>query len=65
MISLSQNGMKMVSCKGDLSETGKVLSQKELQRMHNLGNINILNYYRIKLLVGSFMKKYVQVTKTV
>ena len=30
--------------------------------MYNLRNINILDYYRIKLLVRSFMNKYAQVT---
>ena len=48
---------------GDLlSETGNILSREELQRMYNLRNINILDYYRIKLLVRSFMNKYAQVT---
>ena len=42
--------------------SGNFLSQEDLQRMYNHININILDYYRIKLLVRSLMNNYVQVT---
>ena len=52
-----------VRCIDDLqSETGNILSREDLQKMYNLRNIDILDYYAIKLLVRSFMNKYVQVT---
>ena len=52
-----------VRCIGDvLSERGYILSREDLQKMYNLRNINLLDYYKIDLLIRSFMNKYVQVT---
>ena len=54
-----QHGIRYI---GDLlDERGSILSMEDLKNIYDIKNINILDYYQIRLLIRSFVGKQKQV----